>query len=70
MDLKIKKELTSNWFKTLQNSFCNSISKFEKNKIKFKSTTWKRNLKKDEARVSHCNRPLTNKIATRVGLNL
>ena len=28
------------------------------------------NCKKDEARVSHCNRPLTNKIGTRVGLNL
>ena len=28
------------------------------------------NYKKDEARVSHCNRPLTNKIGTRVGLNL
>jgi coproporphyrinogen III oxidase len=48
MDLDIKKDLTSNWFKLLQNSFCNDISVMEGNKVKFVSTTWKRNLKKDE----------------------
>ena len=32
----------------LQESICNSVSDLEKNNIKFKSTTWKRNLKKDE----------------------
>ena len=42
MDFEIRKDLTSNWFKTLQESICNSISELEKNKIKFKSTTWKR----------------------------
>ncbi len=68
MDLKIKKELTSNWFKTLQNSFCNSISKFEKNKIKFKSTTWKRNFKKDEGGGEY--RILKNgKVFDKVGVN-
>ena len=48
MDIEIKKDLTSNWFKMLQESFCNCITKLEKNKIQFKSTNWKRNSKKDE----------------------
>ena len=41
MDLEIKKDLTSNWFKTLQNAFCHVISNLENNKIKFKSTLGK-----------------------------
>ena len=48
MDLEIKQTLTSNWFKSLQEMFCKTISDFEKNKISFKSTSWKKNLKKDE----------------------
>ena len=48
MDLEIKQKLTSNWFKSLQEMFCKTISDFEKNKISFKSNSWKRNLKKDE----------------------
>ena len=48
MDLELKQKLTSNWFKSLQEMFCKTISDFEKNKISFKSTSWKRNLKKDE----------------------
>ncbi len=48
MDLEIKQKLTSNWFKSLQEMFCKTISDFEKNKINFESTSWKRNLKKDE----------------------
>ncbi|MDC0532806.1 oxygen-dependent coproporphyrinogen oxidase [Candidatus Pelagibacter sp.] len=48
MDLDIKKDLTSNWFKLLQDAFCNDISKLENHKTKFKSTTWKRSLDKDE----------------------
>mgnify|MGYP001257167780 FL=1 len=48
MDLELKQKLTSNWFKSLQEIFCKTISDFEKNKISFKSTTWRRNLKKDE----------------------
>ena len=48
MDLEIKQKLTSNWFKSLQEMFCKTISDFEKNKISFKSTSWKRNSKKDE----------------------
>ena len=48
MDFEIRKDLTSNWFKTLQDSICHSISELEKNKIKFKSTIWKRDQDKDE----------------------
>ena len=48
MDLDIKKDLVSNWFKLLQDAFCNDINILEKNKIKFKCTTWKKNSKKDE----------------------
>ncbi len=48
MNLEIKKDLTSNWFKTLQESFCDDIIKLEKNKTKFKSTNWIRNTKVDE----------------------
>jgi len=48
MNLNIKKDLASNWFKLLQNAICNDINKIEKNKTKFKSTTWYRNKKKDE----------------------
>ena len=48
MDLEIKQKLSSNWFKSLQEMFCKSILEFEKNKIKFKSTTWKRNPRKNE----------------------
>ena len=31
MNLEIKKDLASNWFKTLQDAICNDISNFEKN---------------------------------------
>ena len=48
MDLEIKKDLVSNWFKTLQNAFCDDIAKIEKNRIKFKSSNWKRNALKNE----------------------
>ena len=48
MNLEIKRELVSNWFKTLQNAFCEDIIRIEKNKSKFISTSWKRSLKKDE----------------------
>jgi len=49
MDLEIKKELASNWFKMLQESICDSINRLEKKNAKFKSTNWKRNLKLWEA---------------------
>ena len=48
MDLEIKKNLSSNWFKMLQESICNNISDLEKNHSKFVSTTWKKNENRDE----------------------
>ncbi len=48
MDLEIKKDLASNWFKMLQDAICQSVSELEKRKIKFRSTIWKRNSIKDE----------------------
>ena len=51
MNLETKKDLASNWFKTLQDSFCDDILKLEKNKLQFKSTIWKRNPIKDEGGV-------------------
>ncbi len=68
MDLEIKQKLTSNWFKSLQEMFCKNISDFEKNKISFKSTTWRKNLKKDEGGGEY--RILKNgKIFDKVGVN-
>ena len=46
MDIEIKKDLASNWFKLLQNAICDDINRLEKNRVKFKSTSWKRNKKK------------------------
>ena len=48
MNNEIKKDLTSNWFKLLQNAICDDINKLEKNKTKFKTTTWQRDKNKDE----------------------
>ncbi|MDC3162785.1 oxygen-dependent coproporphyrinogen oxidase [Candidatus Pelagibacter sp.] len=68
MDIDIKKDLTSNWFKLLQNSICDDIVKLERNKFKFKSTSWKRNTKKDEGGGEY--RILSNgKIFEKVGVN-
>ena len=68
MDINTKKDLTSNWFKNLQNAICHSVTNLEKNKIKFKSTTWKRNKRKNEGGGEY--RILTNgKIFDKVGVN-
>ena len=68
MNLEIKKELASNWFKMLQESICESINKLEKKNAKFKSTNWKKNLKKDEGGGEY--RILKNgKIFDKVGVN-
>ena len=48
MDLNIKKDLASNWFKILQDSICNDILYFENNKTNFKTTNWKKKINKDE----------------------
>ena len=68
MNIEIKKNLASNWFKTLQDSFCENINLLEKNKVQFKSTTWKRNKKKDEGGGEY--RILQNgKVFDKVGVN-
>ena len=46
MDLEIKKNITSNWFKLLQNSICHDIMNIENKKVKFKSKIWKKIKKK------------------------
>ncbi len=48
MSSNIKKDLTSNWFRLLQDAICNDVSTLENNKIKFKSTRWNRKENKDE----------------------
>ncbi len=68
MNIEIKKDLTSNWFKMIQESICNSITYLENNKLTFKSTIWKRNKKKDEGGGEF--RILENgKIFDKVGVN-
>ncbi|WP_075522600.1 oxygen-dependent coproporphyrinogen oxidase [Candidatus Pelagibacter communis] len=68
MDLELKKDLVGNWFKMLQNAFCQDISNLEKNKIKFKSTFWRRNSRKNEGGGEY--RILENgKIFEKVGVN-
>ena len=41
MDLNIKKDLTSNWFKLLQNAICDDINLLENNKVKIITMTSK-----------------------------
>ncbi len=48
MNLKVKKQLASNWFRILQNAICKDVENFERNKIKFLSKTWTRNAKKNQ----------------------
>ncbi|MBD1161809.1 oxygen-dependent coproporphyrinogen oxidase [Pelagibacterales bacterium SAG-MED15] len=48
MNEQLKKKLTSNWFKILQESICKDIEKLEGRKKIFKSKTWVRNKKKNE----------------------
>ena len=68
MEIDIKKDLTSNWFKLLQVSICDDINKLENKKIKFKSTRWRRNKNKDEGGGEY--KILKNgKIFEKVGVN-
>ena len=48
MNKEIKKKITRNWFKLLQEVLCNDIEKLENYKIKFKSKTWSRSKLKDQ----------------------
>ena len=68
MNSEVKKDLTSNWFKILQDSICENIKQLENNRVQFKSTTWKRNPEKDEGGGEY--RILQNgKIFEKVGVN-
>ena len=68
MDLEIKKDLTSNWFKLLQDSICIDILNLENNKKKFKTTSWRRNPDRDEGGGEY--RILTNgDVFEKVGVN-
>ena len=68
MDKEIKKKLTRNWFKMLQNIICNEIESFENNSSKFISTSWDKNPIKDEGGGEY--RILKNgKIFDKVGVN-
>ena len=48
MDKEIKKKLSRNWFKILQDVICNDIESLENNSVKFISNNWSRNNFKDE----------------------
>ena len=68
MNSEIKRDLVSNWFKTLQNAFCEDIVRIENNKSKFVSKSWKRNYRKDEGGGEY--RILQNgKVFEKVGVN-
>ena len=67
MEEDIKKKLTKNWFKILQDMICSEIEELE-NKPKFKLTNWQRNKSKDEGGGEY--RFLENgKIFEKVGVN-
>ena len=68
MDIETKKDLASNWFKTLQESICHDINNFEKNRTEFEVNIWKKNTKKDEGGGEY--RILKNgKVFDKVGVN-
>ena len=48
MNKEIKKRITRNWFKLLQDIICKDIEKLEKNKKQFESSLWNRSKIKDE----------------------
>ena len=68
MDLEIKKDITSNWFKMLQEAIWHTINKLEKKNSNIKTTVWKRSKKRDEGGGEF--RILENgKIFDKVGVN-
>ena len=68
MEKNIKKTLTKNWFRTLQDLICIEIEQIESKSIKFTSKEWLRNNNKDEGGGEY--RILENgKIFDKVGVN-
>ena len=45
MDLEIKKDITSNWFKMLQEAIWHTITNLEKKDADIKTTVWNRSKK-------------------------
>ena len=48
MDLEIKKDITSNWFKMLQEAIWHTITNLERKDADIKTTVWNRSKKRDE----------------------
>ena len=48
MNLEIKKDLASNWFKMLQDAIWHTIVNLEKKDANIKTTIWNRSEKRDE----------------------
>ena len=68
MDLETKKDLTSNWFKLLQDAICNDVKRIEGKKSEFISSIWRRN--KTENHGGGEYRILKNgKVFEKVGVN-
>ena len=68
MDKEIKKKITKNWFKLLQNIICFEIEKLENSSAKFICKKWEKNPKKNEGGGEY--RILKNgKIFEKVGVN-
>ena len=68
MEIEIIKDLTSNWFKLLQEAICHDINIIENKKINFISTKWQRNKNKNEGGGEY--RILKNgKVFDKVGVN-
>ena len=68
MNLEIKKDLASNWFKTLQDAFCDDICKLEKNKFNLNQQYGKEILKKMKV-VVNIEFLQNGKIFEKVGVN-
>ena len=68
MNLEIKKDLASNWFKTLQDAFCDDICKLEKNKFNLNQQHGKEMLKKMKV-VVNIEFLQNGKIFEKVGVN-
>ena len=68
MDLEIKKDITSNWFKMLQEAIWHTITNLERKDADIKTTVWNRSKKRDEGGGEF--RILENgKIFDKVGVN-
>jgi coproporphyrinogen III oxidase len=68
MKTNLKKELTKQWFKNLQEIICSNVEELEKNKIFFKAKKWSRNTNKNDGGGEF--RLLENgKIFDKVGVN-